>query len=245
MSEVFSFVFSDVKTKTGIKAILGHPKAQHAVLLLMFLTFSVILLSADIGTDFLAANEFFQKGHFYWGVFTLLPIFAPFLCRLFISLVRLAGCFEIKIKINAIRFSLWINDLAELFWHFPLLQPIRYCKNSLIYFNKVKLLLISPQISFYTLIWITYLYSLLWNVQCCQIFTKVLYLINFRHLRAFFALFMLDTSLASNYGTIQIIQRDVSSSNMMEAFLESAPQFILQCSIIVRTGIISKCHFEL
>jgi hypothetical protein len=62
----------------------------------------------------------------------------------------------------------------------------------------------------------------------------------YRNLRAFFALFLLDTSLASNYRTIQIIQLEALSSSIMETFLESAPQSILQCSIILRTGSMCK-----
>jgi hypothetical protein len=65
----------------------------------------------------------------------------------------------------------------------------------------------------------------------------------YRNFRAFFALFFLDTSLASNYRTIQIIQMEALSSSVMETFLESAPQSILQCSIILRTG--SMCKFIL
>ncbi len=65
----------------------------------------------------------------------------------------------------------------------------------------------------------------------------------YRNLRAFFALFLLDTSLASNYRTMQIIQMEALSSSIMETFLESAPQSILQCSIILRTG--SMCKFIL
>ena len=59
---------------------------------------------------------------------------------------------------------------------------------------------------------------------------------------AFFALFMLDTNLPSNYNTILIIKKEVLLAKNFEAFLESAPQIILQCSIIVRTGNISKIN---
>ncbi len=65
----------------------------------------------------------------------------------------------------------------------------------------------------------------------------------YRNLQACFALFLLDTSLASNYRTIQIIQMEALSSSIMETFLESAPQSILQCSIILRTG--AMCKFSL
>jgi hypothetical protein len=61
-----------------------------------------------------------------------------------------------------------------------------------------------------------------------------------RNLQAFFGLFFLNTSLASNEKMIARIQKDTFSSTTLEAFLESAPQFILQCSIIWRTGNLSK-----
>jgi len=64
----------------------------------------------------------------------------------------------------------------------------------------------------------------------------------FRNLRSFFALFFLDTSLPGNQETISIIRKEVLSSSIIEAFLESAPQFILQCSIVLRTGIISEFY---
>jgi hypothetical protein len=62
----------------------------------------------------------------------------------------------------------------------------------------------------------------------------------YRNLQSFFALFLLDTSLPSNYRTIKIIQMEALSSSVMETFLESAPQSILQCSIILRTGSMCK-----
>jgi hypothetical protein len=75
-------------------------------------------------------------------------------------------------------------------------------------------------------------------------FSKTFQIIAFsRNLRSFFGLFFLDTSLPGNQETISIIRKEVLSSSIIEAFLESAPQFILQCSIILRTGIISEVFF--
>ena len=51
---------------------------------------------------------------------------------------------------------------------------------------------------------------------------------------------MLDTSLLANYNTMMIIKKEVLNTKNLEAFLESAPQIILQGSIIIRTGNISK-----
>jgi hypothetical protein len=50
----------------------------------------------------------------------------------------------------------------------------------------------------------------------------------------------MDTSLAQNSSLIDIIQKEALGMGILEAFLESAPQFILQCSIILRTGNIGK-----
>ena len=65
-----------------------------------------------------------------------------------------------------------------------------------------------------------------------------------RNLRAFFALLMLDTSLLSNYNTMMIIKKEALNTKNLEAFLESAPQIILQGSIIIRTGNISKNTYD-
>jgi hypothetical protein len=61
-----------------------------------------------------------------------------------------------------------------------------------------------------------------------------------RNLQAFFSLFFLNTRLPSNEKMIARIQKETLSSTTLEALLESAPQFILQCSIIWRTGNLSK-----
>ena len=70
------------------------------------------------------------------------------------------------------------------------------------------------------------------------IFKKIFF--SFRNLRAFFAILMLDTALPSNQKNLHHIQMEVFSSSMMETFLESAPQFILQSSIVLRTGNVSE-----
>jgi len=51
---------------------------------------------------------------------------------------------------------------------------------------------------------------------------------------------LLDTSLSHNHNAIVKIKREAVGSGLFEAFLESTPQFILQCSIIMRTGNASK-----
>jgi hypothetical protein len=50
----------------------------------------------------------------------------------------------------------------------------------------------------------------------------------------------MDTSLPANSALIFKIKKEASESGVFEAFLESAPQFILQSSIVLRTGNICK-----
>jgi hypothetical protein len=62
----------------------------------------------------------------------------------------------------------------------------------------------------------------------------------FRNARLWVALLLMDSSLAPNNGIINKIKFETLSSGTLEAFLESAPQLIFQCSIIFRTGSTSK-----
>ena len=57
-------------------------------------------------------------------------------------------------------------------------------------------------------------------------------------------LLMIDTSLAENTSIIRKMKKNAFEAGVYEAFLESAPQFILQSSIVLRTGIICK-YFEI
>jgi hypothetical protein len=50
----------------------------------------------------------------------------------------------------------------------------------------------------------------------------------------------MDTSLPGNALFIDKIKQRALNSRLFEAFLESAPQLILQCSIILRTGYTSN-----
>jgi hypothetical protein len=113
-----------------MKAALGHPKCQHFVLLLKYFVLSVALVFADVVTDIITASEFFALGHKYWGFFTIVPIFAPFVVKAVITISNLVRCFKLEkycLELNKTRFAVWINnDVWQLLWHFPLLQPIRY-----------------------------------------------------------------------------------------------------------------------
>lgn len=42
--------------------------------------------------------------------------------------------------------------------------------------------------------------------------------------------------IAGNHAILMKFEQEASKTAYLEAFLESAPQFILQCSIVLRTG---------
>ena len=54
------------------------------------------------------------------------------------------------------------------------------------------------------------------------------------------ALFLMDTSLPENLHLVRNIKKEALGSGVWEAFLEAAPQFILQSFIVLKTGNISK-----
>ncbi len=52
----------------------------------------------------------------------------------------------------------------------------------------------------------------------------------------------MDTQVDKNYILIVTIKGEAVDLGLYEAFLEAAPQFILQASIILRTGNTSKAY---
>jgi hypothetical protein len=61
-----------------------------------------------------------------------------------------------------------------------------------------------------------------------------------RNIRHLIGLGLMDTNLPENAMLVTKIKQEALGSGLFEAFLESAPQLILQCSIILRTGVTSE-----
>ena len=59
-------------------------------------------------------------------------------------------------------------------------------------------------------------------------------------MRLLFGLFLLDSSFPHNATLISTLKKEATGAGLYEAFLESAPQFILQCAIILSSGNISE-----
>jgi hypothetical protein len=78
----------------------------------------------DSWLDWLPGSDFEV---YRWGILTVLPIFLPLLARIFFNAVTFARSFKLKDGVGIIpgRRSIWIEDLKQLPWHFPILQPLR------------------------------------------------------------------------------------------------------------------------
>ncbi len=86
----------------------------HFRLLLSFAVINIILVAADIMTDISTAWSFFSSDNYNWGIFSTIPIFAPFLVRIVISVINFDSWL-----INP-----WV-EIQQILWNFPLLIPLR------------------------------------------------------------------------------------------------------------------------
>jgi hypothetical protein len=130
--------FQSAKEKAS--TMLSHPKFQHCKLVLGFIVFKFLLSTLDIVTDLLTAREFFSNGHFYWGLLTILLIFAPFGATVIHTCIRIAMCFKIRkdsnlpifqrltLEKNEGRLKVLFKEMPSFLWNFPLFQPIRQAK---------------------------------------------------------------------------------------------------------------------
>ena len=103
-------------------------KLQHALLLIKFLFFQVILVTADIATDIWAGCDLLFSRSVY-GYATIFLIFAPMLMRVILTIANFGRCFhntEGRLALDPRRFYMWKHGLTNLVWDFPLLQPVRY-----------------------------------------------------------------------------------------------------------------------
>ncbi len=73
----------------------------------------------------------------------------------------------------------------------------------------------------------------------------VIFSLLFRNLRLFLSLLMMETQLPINLTLVNKIKREAVMFGLYEAFLESAPQLILQMSIILRRGYLSKIFIHI
>ncbi len=97
---------------------------SHIGILTIFFFFNVLLLTADIGTDIATAVSFFNDDHIWWSIFTLVPIFAPWIVRICIDVSNLL---KIHLEKNIPRYEFQEQEvLRNLIWQFPLLHPIKY-----------------------------------------------------------------------------------------------------------------------
>ncbi len=118
---------------------MTHDHIQHVVI---FFICSILLLSADIITDIISAEDFFKQGDTNWGLSTLIPVFAPFGLQFIRAVFSYCRCYEYK-KVELtpklyfylptttekdLKLAQWKSELKMLHWHIPLLQPIRLVK---------------------------------------------------------------------------------------------------------------------
>jgi hypothetical protein len=72
----------------------------------MFFIFNVVLVTSDIVTDFITAFNYFNDGHFYWAICTIVPMFAPFAVRCSVAVYELT-----RVSIRKVIFVFLTNAL--------------------------------------------------------------------------------------------------------------------------------------
>ena len=103
-----------------------HPKRKHFLLVAQFFISKCLLSATDILTDIITAKHFFESNNFYWGICTALPLFAPFVAKIVQSVAQVAMCFSCgSCKTNEVRLKILRQELANVIWSFPLLNPFR------------------------------------------------------------------------------------------------------------------------
>jgi len=127
--------------------VFNHPKVQHCIIVLCFFISKFLLSTLDIVTDLLTAGDFFNNGDFYWGVLTILLIFAPFVARVIHTFIRIALCFKINkdsnlpfcqrlsLQKNEGRLKVLLKEMPSFLWNFPLFQPFRQVYTYLLSFS--------------------------------------------------------------------------------------------------------------
>ena len=111
---------------------LDHPKWLHFLMITKFFIFKFLLSATDVLTDILTAVQFFYDGDFYWCLCTSTLLFAPFSARVIQAFVRVIMCIRVDhnfcipvCRMNSVRLQILMQELPNLMWSFPLLQPIR------------------------------------------------------------------------------------------------------------------------
>jgi hypothetical protein len=101
---------------------INAAQMNHILMLTLFFVFNILISTADIFTDFATAFEFFANDHFWWGFFTLLPIFTNLFIRICVDLFNLMKFYWRK---DVPRFEVQLQGLPNLWWHFPFFHPIK------------------------------------------------------------------------------------------------------------------------
>jgi hypothetical protein len=92
-----------------ILGCLNNAQQKHMQQFFMFFIFNVVLVTSDIVTDFITAFNFFNDGHFYWAICTIVPMFAPFAVRFSVALVELA---KVSIRKVVICANVYLNFIT-------------------------------------------------------------------------------------------------------------------------------------